>query len=86
MGKVKNINPVDTDIVGARQDFKLSLRKQKMDDYFMTKRLAELKLRNAARSHMEVNPDMLVLPEEIRNAQFNDIVNFFNLERMDGFY
>jgi hypothetical protein len=86
MEKVKYINTVGTDMVEARQDFKLSLRKQKMDDYFMTKRLAEMKLRNSLKSNMEINPDMLVLSAEIRNVQINDTVILFNLEQLDDFY
>ena len=69
-------NLVDTNILEARENYKLSLRKQKVDDYFMAKRIADLKNRNSQKSVLEINPDMLLLPPEIRNPQISDSVTY----------
>jgi hypothetical protein len=80
MEKVNYPKSVEKDLVGERVEFKLGLRKQKIEDYFMAKRFAEMKLRNSTYNSLEVNPDILMLSNEIRNKEFVDMVNFFNLE------
>jgi hypothetical protein len=65
---------VDTDLVKTREQWKLTLRKEKLNDYFKVKRNETLKNRQNGSHPLEVEPEMLLLPDQILNKEFRDIV------------
>jgi len=70
--------------VDAREDFRLSLRKQKIDQFIFNKKERILERKNG-KSSLEINPEKLNLPAEIINYEINDnvIIYFFTYKFPD---
>lgn len=64
-------------IVDAREDFRLSLRKQKIDQFIFNKKERILEKKKKEKSNLEINYETLNLPAEIINYEINDIVIIF---------
>ena len=62
-----------TNILETRQGYKLSLRKERIDDFIMKKREKALE-KNDDRSKFEINLDNLILPTDVLNKTFNSFV------------
>ena len=60
-------------IVEARQNYKLSLRKEKIDE-FILKRREKMLEKGEEKSLLEINPENLNLSSEILNKTFTTIV------------
>jgi hypothetical protein len=58
-----------------RQEYKLSLRKAKIDDFIMRKREKAIG-RNEEGIKLEINVDKLNLSSEVINKQFTNLVIF----------
>ncbi len=66
---------VDVNILERHENHKLSLRKQKVEDYIMSKRLTEWKNRQQnAKNPNEIIIEDLILSDEYKNINFNDMV------------
>ncbi len=61
----------------AREDFRLSLRKQKIDQFIFNNKERILEKKGNDKSNLEINPEKLNLPAEIINYEINDIVKEF---------
>ena len=61
------------DIVGVRQEHKLRLRREQVDEFIMKKREKLMEKNN--KSKYEINPDSLILPSEILNRVFTTVVS-----------
>jgi hypothetical protein len=66
---------VNFDCLEARENHKLSLRKEKVEDYFMKKRLDALQSRkNKEFAKNEINPEELNIPKEYYDRNFSTFV------------
>jgi hypothetical protein len=78
----KILNLVSKDIISARQDHKLRLRKSHIDNYIMQKREKLMsKYEETNKSKLEINTENLKLPTEILQKTFTNIVFLNNLGR-----
>lgn len=66
---------VNTDIVSARQNHKLSLRKEKIDE-FIQKRREKLSESRGEISRYEIIQDSLILQSDVLNRNFPHIVYY----------
>jgi hypothetical protein len=62
-----------TNILETRQGYKLSLRKERIDDFIMKKREKALE-KSEDKSKYEINPDYLILPKDVLNKTHNSFV------------
>ncbi len=62
----------NVDIVGVRQEHKLRLRREKIDEFIMKKR--EKLMEKNEKSVHEIKTESLILPSEILNRQYSSIV------------
>jgi hypothetical protein len=62
-----------TNILDARQDYKLSLRKRNIDEFILRRRERTIE-KNEEKSKLEIDQESLILPSEIINKTFNSVV------------
>lgn len=64
------------DILDARQNFKLSLRKRNLDDYILKKREKAFEI-TLEHSRLEIKPENLNLSADVLNKSLTDYVKLY---------
>lgn len=73
-----NLFVANIDLVEARENYKLTLRKKKIDDFISTKRDISQQQNLNKESNYEININVLNIPQEVKEKKFESANDFYS--------